>query len=118
MCEAATMPGIWPRVFSSVVSLVIEILAIPTFFCSVAGKRTLVGKVNLTGENVIEIVVNGEARQVPLAMLVSELLEHLEFNTRAIAVEINQQIQPRDTHQKVQVKAGDVVEIVSLVGGG
>lgn len=66
----------------------------------------------------IEITVNGESKQVDSGMTVLELLDHLSLNSRAIAVEINQQIRPRDTHAEVLVAAGDVLEIVSLVGGG
>ena len=66
----------------------------------------------------IEIVVNGKCRQVASEISISELLAILDLSPRAIAVEINQRIQPRDTHQQVTIKAGDVLEIVSLVGGG
>lgn len=107
LCEVATMPAIWLRVFSRSGSL------------NVASQKCETESQNAKiGWNVIEIVVNGESRQVASAMSISSLLEHLDLDSRAIAVEINSQLQPRDTHQRIEVKAGDVLEIVSLVGGG
>ncbi len=66
----------------------------------------------------IEITVNGEPKCVPLETSVAELLEQLHLNSRALAVEINQQISPRDAHSETKIQSGDVLEIVTLVGGG
>ena len=51
-------------------------------------------------------------------MTVSELLDHLEIKHPAVAVEINALIVARSEFEEVNFQAGDVVEIVSLVGGG
>ncbi|MFT5299315.1 MAG: thiamine biosynthesis protein ThiS [Mariniblastus sp.] len=51
-------------------------------------------------------------------MLISELLTYLEIKTRALAVELNHEIQTREAHGTTQVGDGDVLEIVTLVGGG
>lgn len=66
----------------------------------------------------IQITINGEPKSIASGMTVSDLLLELEMNSRAIAVEINRQIQPRHTHQETQINPGDVLEIVTLVGGG
>ncbi|MBL0921281.1 MAG: sulfur carrier protein ThiS [Phycisphaerales bacterium] len=49
---------------------------------------------------------------------VAELLERRGVRAAACAVEINQKLAPRRTHGEVRVREGDVVEIVTLVGGG
>jgi thiamine biosynthesis protein ThiS len=47
---------------------------------------------------VIEITVNGEKREFESGTTVAVLLDQLGLNTQAIAVEINQQISPREKH--------------------
>lgn len=65
----------------------------------------------------IEIVVNGEPREVPRGLTVRGLLEHLGVAGLA-AVERNRVLVPRAQHGSVQVERGDALEIVHLVGGG
>ncbi len=63
------------------------------------------------------VVVNG--RSVSFAGgTVGELLNTLEIKTRAIAVELNQEIVPADQHNDTRVAPGDQLEVVTLVGGG
>jgi sulfur carrier protein len=79
-------------------------------FCSHTKKRIAC--------NVIDVTINGKKQPCEEGLTIVELLDLLGMNSRAIAVEINQEIQPRDTHSHVKVKDGDVLEIVTLVGGG
>lgn len=65
----------------------------------------------------IEIVVNGEPREVPPGLTVRGLLEHLGVAGLA-AVERNRVLVPRAQHGSVKVERGDALEIVHLVGGG
>ena len=66
----------------------------------------------------IRITINGEPKTIEAECSVAELLDELKINSRAIAVEINQELKPRDRHKETQVQDGDVLEIVTLVGGG
>ncbi len=66
----------------------------------------------------IKVEINGEAKEFETEMTISELLSQLKMNSRAVAVELNEQIQPRDQHDEQQITDGDALEIVSLVGGG
>jgi len=66
----------------------------------------------------IQVVINGESKAFERSMSISELLHQLELNSPAVAVELNEQIQPRDRHDLQQIVDGDSLEIVSLVGGG
>jgi len=66
----------------------------------------------------IDIVVNGQQREVAAAISVTALLTELEIPLRGVAVEINGQLVPRARHAEHSLAAGDRLEIVSLVGGG
>ncbi len=66
----------------------------------------------------MEILVNGEPRQVEGACTVAKLLEELKLQPRYLAVERNQQLVPRATHAACVLQPGDRIEIVTLVGGG
>ncbi|MDA8563280.1 sulfur carrier protein ThiS [Mariniblastus sp.] len=66
----------------------------------------------------MEVNVNGDRVEVPKNATIEQLLGQLELNTRAIAVEVNEQLQPRDTHGSFVLSQDDRLEIVTLVGGG
>ena len=51
-------------------------------------------------------------------MSISDLLASADIRHKLVAVEINQQIVPREQHQSHRLVDGDVVEAVTLVGGG
>lgn len=66
----------------------------------------------------VEILVNGEARQVPESSTVADLIATLGLSAQHVAVERNRQIVPRATHGQTTLAAGDQLEIVTFVGGG
>ena len=64
------------------------------------------------------ITVNGEPRGFPDALTVRLLLSELRLDPKKVAVELNGEVVPRDTHEFRTVVDGDTVEVVTLVGGG
>jgi thiamine biosynthesis protein ThiS len=66
----------------------------------------------------IQIVVNGETRNVPLGLGVSGLLSHLGLPANRVAIERNLEILPRAQWIATIVQPGDRYEIVQMVGGG
>lgn len=66
----------------------------------------------------MDIIVNGEPRQVAAPYTVTDLLRDLELTGRRLAVEVNTCIVPRSLHGEHQLQAGDRVEIVHAIGGG
>ncbi len=66
----------------------------------------------------MDVVLNGDARSVPDGVTVRALLDHLGLTEGPVAVEINRAIVPRAEHATHAVVAGDVIEVVHLVGGG
>lgn len=66
----------------------------------------------------MDLNINGEARQIPDGLTVTTLVAHLGMKTDRVAVELNQQIVPRNNWDATMLKAGDKLEIVHFVGGG
>ncbi|MFZ2854443.1 MAG: sulfur carrier protein ThiS [Rhodocyclaceae bacterium] len=66
----------------------------------------------------MELIINGEARQLPDSQTVAELVAALGYTGKRIAVERNGEIVPRGRHGEVVLAAGDRIEIVVAVGGG
>ena len=69
-------------------------------------------------QNPIQIVVNGEAREVPEGLEVSALLSHLGLPAARVAIERNLEILPRPRWTSTAIQPGDRYEIVHFVGGG
>ena len=65
------------------------------------------------------ITLNGRAHALtkPEASVV-ELLAQLGLAGQACAVEVNGELVPKRLHAQHGVRAGDTVEVVTLVGGG
>ena len=66
----------------------------------------------------VTIVVNGEQRDVDEGQNVAGLLKELNLGVERLAVELNRRIVRRLDWPDIQLKAGDVIEIVHFVGGG
>ncbi len=73
---------------------------------------------NQPREDAVEIILNGEARQVAEGCTVAQLVEELGLAGRRLAVEVNLEIVPRGEHASHRLKEGDRVEIVHAIGGG
>ncbi|MBL8870610.1 MAG: sulfur carrier protein ThiS [Planctomycetaceae bacterium] len=69
-------------------------------------------------DNPITIVFNGQDRQISAGLTVEQLLQEAAINSRFVAVELNGEILPRDQRNQREVQARDVIEVVTLVGGG
>jgi sulfur carrier protein len=66
----------------------------------------------------IEITLNGAARQFDPPLTVAGLLECEGLTGKRLAVERNGEIVPKSRHAETPVEAGDKFEIVVAVGGG
>jgi thiamine biosynthesis protein ThiS len=65
----------------------------------------------------IEILVNGEGRQVSAGTLL-DLLTQLDLDPRTVVVEHNRRIVRGPALGQVSLVPGDAVELVHFVGGG
>jgi thiazole synthase len=66
----------------------------------------------------IRVCINGEFRELHESLTVAGLLADRGLDPRRVAVEINRSVVPRAGHDAHILADGDVVEIVTLVGGG
>ena len=66
----------------------------------------------------IELLVNGKPHGLPAGLSIAELLEHLELNPKQVAVEVNLQVVPRESHATHRLAEGDTIEVMTFVGGG
>ncbi len=69
----------------------------------------------------MKIKVNGEEKKIELDQdkaLLSKALVHLGYKPNTIVVELNNLVINSMKWEKVKLKEGDNLEIVSIVGGG
>ena len=62
--------------------------------------------------------VNGETIDLPDGLTVSALLQHLGVRAERVAVERNGAVVRKARHGEEKLAQGDVLEIVTFVGGG
>ena len=62
--------------------------------------------------------VNGMKKELPGVFSVKEYLEQNGYVISQIAVELNEEILPKTEYVSTVLKDGDVMEIVSFMGGG
>lgn len=66
----------------------------------------------------MQIRLNNESKEVDDGTTIGGLVDELELKRQFVAVELNQELIPRDQHDKRALADGDEVEIVTFVGGG
>ena len=66
----------------------------------------------------MKIVVNGEEIDIAGCPTLADLVEHFGLGDRAVAVEVNRELIPRERHADTRIRKGDCIELVTLVGGG
>lgn len=64
------------------------------------------------------IKVNSKVIEGLENVTVAELLKELNYKTMYVAVEINNKIVPKSNYENTIISNGDVIEVVSFVGGG
>ncbi len=64
------------------------------------------------------ITLNGESHELAAEATISDLLTQRQLDPRYLAAEVNREVVPRAKHAQHVLHPGDVVEIVTLVGGG
>ena len=69
----------------------------------------------------MKIKVNGEKKKIALSQenaFLSKILDSMGYKSNTVIVELNDLIVNSKKWDKVQLKDGDKLEIVSIVGGG
>lgn len=73
---------------------------------------------DVTGQETIEIIVNGDALQIRSGARITELVAQLDLTPERLAIELNLSILPRAKWAETELRSGDRLEIVHFVGGG
>lgn len=66
----------------------------------------------------IEIRVNSELKNVDASRRLQELLSDWGFDSRKVAVAINEDFVPRSAYADIRLEANDRVDVVAPVQGG
>ena len=66
----------------------------------------------------MKLIINGDERDIPGAATVRDVVVALGLGKAIVAVEKNKQVVPKRAHESTPVEPGDVLELVTLVGGG
>ena len=66
----------------------------------------------------MKATINGEARELPEGMTVSQLLELLGAPRSGIAVARNDEVVRRSEYHTSALRDGDAIEIIKAVAGG
>ena len=66
----------------------------------------------------MKLTVNGQPEELPDGLRLDQLIERLGLRPEVVATERNGQLVPRRAHAETALAEGDVVEVVTLVGGG
>ncbi|MFQ5480210.1 MAG: sulfur carrier protein ThiS [Thermodesulfobacteriota bacterium] len=66
----------------------------------------------------MQVTINGKPKEVKEKTTLQDLLTGLAIQRRGTAVEINKEIVPRASHAQKIIEEGDVIEIITMVGGG
>jgi sulfur carrier protein len=71
-----------------------------------------------SGSQTLTIQVNGEMRHCSVGLCLDRVLAELGYRPQLVVVEFNGEILPRHCWSEQSVAAADVLEVVTIVGGG
>lgn len=66
----------------------------------------------------MQVHVNGETREIPGELSLTELLDYLSMPSRLLAIELNKEVVRKKDWENTRIKDADVIEIIHFVGGG
>ena len=68
--------------------------------------------------NMIKVSVNGEIKELPKGLNVSQMIEALNYKTEGFAVAINTTFVSIKSYEETIIKDGDTIDILAPVQGG
>ena len=66
----------------------------------------------------VKILINGEEKDLPGSISVSDLLNRFELPSQRVAIELNKNVIRKGDWSETPVNDGDRIEVVHFVGGG
>jgi sulfur carrier protein len=72
----------------------------------------------MTGQQHIQVTVNGQPRDIAAGSTILDLLADLGIAPGQVAIERNRQLVRREQHGETVLQDGDQLEVVTFFGGG
>ena len=66
----------------------------------------------------MQIIVNGEKKEIERELNLQELLKKLELPSERIAIELNKTVVRKKDWETVKIADSDKIEVIHFVGGG
>lgn len=66
----------------------------------------------------MEILINGEKKQLASELNLAELLKHFDLPSERVAVELNKEVVRKKDWEDIKISDGDKLEVIHFVGGG
>ena len=66
----------------------------------------------------MQVLINGETRNIDSELNLLELLKKLELPTTRIAIELNKSVVRKKDWETINISDEDKIEIIHFVGGG
>lgn len=66
----------------------------------------------------MQVLINGETRELKSELNLLELLKKLELPTERIAIELNKEVVRKKDWETINISDADKIEIIHFVGGG
>ena len=66
----------------------------------------------------MQIIVNGESRDVATGSTIAGLIDTLGLEQKAVVAQRNDDIIERDAYASTLIHDGDTIELIRFVGGG
>lgn len=66
----------------------------------------------------MQVLINGETRELESELNLLELLKKLELPTERIAIELNKSVVRKKDWETINISDADKIEIIHFVGGG
>lgn len=66
----------------------------------------------------MKVTVNGETRKLPDSLSLKDAVEKLVKNPEGVVAELNRAVIRKANWRKKQLKDGDVLELIAIMGGG
>jgi sulfur carrier protein len=72
----------------------------------------------MQANTIMQLTINGQTHEAADGATIATLLDDLRLADKPVAVEVNLELIPRQRHAEHRLADGDLLEIVTLVGGG
>jgi len=66
----------------------------------------------------MNILLNNKKEKITEEITLEQLIKVKNINNKYFAVEINKQVIPKSNYHKHVIQNGDVIEIITAIGGG